>query len=155
MKEKYILDNIDKVILQLLQENSALPSKTIADKVGLSPTSVQRRIKNLQNIGIIEREIAVVSSKHAKKCLFIVAIELERGGADAIDILKRNLKAFKEVQQCYYTIGTSDFVLIVTANSMEDFELFTREAFFSQKLIRKFTTIPVMDSVKVGLCIPL
>lgn len=59
------------------------------------------------------------------------------------------------VQQCYYVTGTADFILVVTAEDMESYEEFTRITFFEDPNVRSFQTNVVMDSVKVGLSVPM
>jgi Lrp/AsnC family leucine-responsive transcriptional regulator len=59
------------------------------------------------------------------------------------------------VMQCYYITGASDFLLILSASDMADYEAFTRRYFFAEENIMKFRTSVVMDRVKTGFSIPL
>jgi len=150
------IDQFDTAILRELQRNNRITSETLAENVGLSATACQRRVKRLRQTGVIRADIAVVSPDAvSKRVTFIVEIVLERGRADIIDDFKRAVQAIPEVQQCYYVTGKSDFVLIMTAGDMEEYERLTRRIFFANPNIQHFTTIVVMDSVKIGLEVPL
>ena len=59
------------------------------------------------------------------------------------------------VQQCYYVTGSTDFVLMVTARDMADFEQITRRLFYDNANVRRFTTNVVLSRDKVGTTLPL
>ena len=150
------LDQFDVAILSLLQDDNRLTSEAIAEQVGLSPTACQRRIKRLRAEGAIAAEVAVLDPDLVGgRITLIVQVILAHGRADIIDSFKREMRAIPEVQQCYYVTGESDFILIVTAEDIASYERLTRRIFFGNPNIQKFQTIVVMDSVKVGLKIPL
>ncbi len=150
------LDKIDRQILSVVQEDARKVSEDIAAIVGLSPAAVQRRLKRLRDSGAVEREIAVLSPRVVgKQMTFLVAVELERERADMVDAFRQEMRAAREVQQCYYVTGNADFLLIVLTKDMHDFEAFTRRVLFDNTNVRRFHTSVVMDRVKVGLSIPL
>jgi len=60
-----------------------------------------------------------------------------------------------EVQQCYYVTGQTDFILIVLAASMEDYEAFTRRALLDDANVHSFVTSVVLDRVKTGVSVPV
>jgi len=61
----------------------------------------------------------------------------------------------RNVQQCYYVTGEIDFVVVVAARDLAEYETFTREALMNNRNVRSFTTYVVMDAVKVGTVLPL
>lgn len=150
------IDRFDKAILALFQRDTRLVSEAIGEAIGLSAASVQRRIKRLRSIGVIQNEIAKLDG-HALgypiRCIVGVDVEYER--ADQIDQFKKRMIGLPNVQQCYYVTGQWDFVLVVTARDMVDFEQFTRRVLLSDSNVRNFTTYVVMDDVKTGFSIPL
>ena len=150
------LDAFDVKLLTLVQEDCRQTSEALADKVGLSPTACQRRLKRLREAGVIRREIAVLDpDRLGGRLTVIVEVVLERGRPDIIDDFKRRMRALPEVQQCYYVTGNSDFVLIVVVDDMKAYEAFTQRVLFASKAIQKFQTTVVMDTVKAGLATPL
>jgi Lrp/AsnC family leucine-responsive transcriptional regulator len=150
------LDDFDRAILRELQQDCRRSSERIAAVVALSATAVQRRIKWLRENGAIVAERAIVNPLAVGRPLSIlVQVTLARGRADIVADFKRQAQANPEVQQCYYVTGEYDFLLIVTANDMADYERLTHRLFFDNQNIQKFHTIVVMDPVKVGLTIPI
>jgi len=150
------LDSFDRKILKIMQTSNRTTSEQVAEQVGLSPAAVQRRAKRMREQQIISADVSVVNAKAlGRNMTLIVQVSLERERADLIDLFKKEMKKREEVQQCYYVTGSADFMLVVTAHDMEEYELFTREAFFDNTNVRSFQTHVVMDPVKVGLTIPV
>ncbi|MGO1118899.1 Lrp/AsnC family transcriptional regulator [Rhodovibrionaceae bacterium A322] len=151
-----VLDSFDREILALMQKNSRMTSEALAEAVCLSPTAVQRRLKKLREGGVIRKEVAVLDAQALGRPLMVVAqVSMEREQPDVLDAFKEDMLARQEVQQCYYLTGDMDFLLLLTVESMADYEAFTRQLFFSNPNIRRFTTSVVMDQVKAGLEVPL
>ena len=86
---------------------------------------------------------------------FIVGVEMERERADVLDAFRRQARADPNVQQCYYVTGSADFVLVVVARDMADFEAFTRRLLLDNENIRRYTTNVVMARDKTGLAVPV
>jgi Lrp/AsnC family leucine-responsive transcriptional regulator len=151
------LDKFDRAILDLLQRNARRTSEEIADAVGLSPTAVQRRIKRLRQDGVIRAEIAVLSpAAIGRGVTALVEVQLVAGSRDdLIDGFKRRMAAEEVVQQCWYVSGDADFILVLTATDMADYERITRTLFFGDENIKKFRTTFVLDAVKSGLQLPI
>ena len=72
-----------------------------------------------------------------------------------IDDFREQMHNNHQVQQCYYVTGKNDFILIITAENMLEYEKRTRQLFFSNDEIQKFHSTVVMENVKVGLEIPI
>jgi len=150
------VDGFDRKILQIVQQSNRTTSDQIAEQVGLSPAAVQRRLKKMREQGVIQSDISVVNPKAVGQGVtMIVQVSLERERLDLLDEFKKEMKNNPSVQQCYYVTGTADFILLITARDMEDYDRFTRAAFFDNPNIRNFQTNVVMDSVKVGLSVPV
>jgi DNA-binding Lrp family transcriptional regulator len=150
------LDPFDLAILARLQTNNRLTSDEIARAVHLSPTACQRRIKRLRAEGVIVGDVAVLSaSALGRRLTLLVEVVLVRGRADVVESFKALVRAAPEVQQCYYVTGEHDFVLVVTAEDMADYERLTQRLFFGFPHVQKFHTTVVMETVKLGLGLPL
>ena len=150
------IDNFDRKILDIVQCSNRTTSEDIAERVGLSPAAVQRRLKRMREQQVIQADVSVVNRKMVGRPMtFVVQVSLERERADLIDNFKAVMKDIAAVQQCYYVTGGSDFILVVTASDMDDYERFTRSAFFENSNVRSFQTNVVMDPVKVGLAVPV
>lgn len=151
-----MIDEFDRKILRHVQRNNQLTSAQLADLVGLSPTSVQRRLIKLRAAKVIEADIAVVSQAAVDRPLtMLVAVELARERSDIIDRFKRAVRDRAEVMSAYYVTGETDFVLIVSAADMADYEAFTRDFFYNNADIKGFKTTVVMDRIKASFSLPL
>ena len=151
-----MIDDIDRKILQQVQRNTLLTSTELSERVGLSPTSVQRRLHRMRDLKIIEKDVAVVSTAAVGRPLtMLVSVELERERSDIIDRFKKSVRNCPEIQSAYYVTGETDFVLIVTAKDMEDYEGFTRDFLYNNMDIKGFKTTVVMDRIKASFELPL
>ena len=149
-------DTFDLKLLSILQVSTRGTAEELAQQVGLSPSACLRRVRRLREGGVIEAEVAVLAPrKVGRELTMVVQVALERERADIMDAFKRAMRATPEVMQCFYVTGDIDFILIVTMPSMEEYELFTDRFFFQNPNVRRFTTMVVMDRVKVGLAVPI
>lgn len=146
------MDDKDLEILKLVQSNSRMTAEALGQDIGLSPPAVQKRLKRLRETGYIEREIAVLSpAKLGRGMTVIVQVMLERESRMHLDAFKRRMRSAPAVQQCYYTTGEADFILLIIVENIEEYEAFTQEYFFDESNVSKFTSSIVMDRVKVSL----
>lgn len=150
------LDDLDRRILARYQHDTEQPARAIAQAVGLSTAAVQRRLKRLRATGVIRREVAEVAPHTiGLPITCVVAVDLDRERAGDLDRFKRKMLGMPEVQQCYYVTGQTDFMLVVLARSMADYEAFTRRALLDDDNVRSFVTSVVLDRVKTGVAVPL
>jgi Lrp/AsnC family transcriptional regulator, leucine-responsive regulatory protein len=152
------MDRIDRKILSLFQKDTRRIAESIGSEVGLSAAGVQRRLKRLRATGAILAEIAIVDpSSVGVPITCIVSVAMTSGSAPRknLDQFKRDMRATAEVQQCYHVTGTTDFVLVVTAASMEAYGSFARRWFEGNDHVVRFETHVVLDKVKVGLSLPI
>lgn len=156
MVDSDALDNFDREILARVQRDARAAAENIGAEIGLSAAAVQRRLKRLREVGVIVAEVAVIDPVAVGQAMtFIVGVELERERADMLDAFRRAARAEPNVQQCYYVTGVADFILIVVARDMADFEAVTRRLLFDNANIRRFTTSVVMARDKVGSMVPV
>ena len=145
------LDDFDRAILRLLQRNNQTPQREIGAAVNLSAPSVQRRIKRMEEEGVIRANVAQLSPEALGLPLTIVVeVELVSETPSDVDAAKASFRTAPEVQQCHYVTGQADFVLIVVVPSMAAYEDLTRRLFFQSGNVKKFRTMVSMDAVKVG-----
>lgn len=143
------LDRLDLKLLMLLQEDNQQTSEVLAERVGLSPTSCLRRLRQLRKSGAIQSDVSIVSPSVAgKRVTSIVLVSLEYEHLSLLDAFKARISSYPEVTQCYYVTGAADFILIVNTGSMEEYGSFTERVFFSDKNIKSFTTFVSMQTVK-------
>lgn len=150
------LDSADRRILQHIQRNNRLTAAELGELVGLSPSACHRRLAALRAAKVIEAEIAVVDPRAVgRRITMIVTVTLEREHSDVITSFKQACRERPEVMQCYYVTGQSDFVMVLTARSMEAYDAFVEDFLFANRNVRRFETMVVMDRVKVGFELPI
>jgi Lrp/AsnC family transcriptional regulator, leucine-responsive regulatory protein len=145
------LDEYDKKLLRLLQQNNKTTAEELGLLVSLSTSAVQRRIKRLRDDKIIEADVSILSPMAIGIGITcVVDVILEVGNSKAIDKFKTTMQACVEVMQCYYVTGTYDFVLIVNTADMQHYENFSKKHLMDHPNVKHFYTHVVMDKVKVG-----
>jgi len=150
------IDAFDRKILARYQHGTLVSAAAIGAEVGLSAAAVQRRLKRLRASGAIEAEVAQLSPRAlGLPVTCIVGVDLRVETSAELARFKNRMGTRAEVQQCYYVTGQADFVLVVIAASMEDYEAFTRETLLADENVQGFTTHVVLDRVKSGTSLPL
>ena len=150
------LDVIDLRILAILQRDNRTPQRKIGEDVHLSAPAVQRRMKRLEETGVISANVCVVDPEAVGSWLTVlVNVDLESERTELIDRAKAAFLSEPAVQQCYYVAGETDFVLVVSVRTMGDYEALTRRLFFGNDNVKRFRTFVAMDRVKVDLAVPL
>jgi len=150
------LDRFDLDILEILQRDNLTSQRAIGEAINLSAPAVQRRIKKMEETGVIKANVAVIDPPSVGQAITIlVEVHVESERIDLLDATKIRFAATPEVQQCYYVTGDADFILVVTVPTMSAYEALTRRLFFENANVKRFRTLVVMDRVKVGLTIPI
>lgn len=150
------LDEHDKKLLRLLQQNNRLTTEELSEQVSLSQSAIQRRLKHLRDEKIIEADVAIISPKAAGIGITcVVDVILQEGNSKAIDSFKTDMLKCPEVSLCYYVTGTYDFVLIVNTRDMSHYEEFQKTKLMDNPNLKHFYTHVVMDKVKVNYGVSL
>ena len=150
------LDEFDLKLLDAIQRNSRLTADELAEKICLSPSSVQRRLQRLRERKIIQAEVAIVSPEALGRSLTaIVEVMLDTDRPQVVEEFQRAIQAASEVMQGYYVTGNADFILIVTAKDMQDYEAFAQRFLSKKPHVKHFRTSVVMRRVKWGVRVPV
>jgi Lrp/AsnC family transcriptional regulator, leucine-responsive regulatory protein len=151
----YDLDMLDIKILELVQRDARRSADMIGEEVGLSPSAVQRRLNRLRETKVIQAEIAVVDPKALNRPLtMIVDLELERENAQLLDKFKRWLRVEPSIQQAWYVTGDGDYVLVITARDVEEYDAFMQRLVAENPNVRRFQTRVSLSTLKRGLTVP-
>ena len=135
-----LLDKMDKKILQLLQKDGRITNLELADAVGLSPSPCARRVKQLEELGIIQRRVTLLSHKQlGLKLTALIQISMDRHTPDRFEQFEETVKGFPEVLECLLITGQSaDYQLKVVVPDMEQYQDF---------LLNKITRIEGVSDV--------
>lgn len=133
------MDEIDYKILRCLKEDGRMSYQIVSEKIGLSVSSVGRRINAMESQGIITGyAVKIDEEKIGYGFPVFVSVRLEKQLARSFSFFESQIKAFPEVVECWLMTGTQDYLLKVMAKDVRDFEWFLTE---------KLTTIEGVSSV--------
>lgn len=150
------LDDIDRRILRELQRDGRVQNNELAKRVGLSPSPCLRRVKLLEEKGVIERYVAVVDqSKVGLPFSMFVRVWLLAQDAETIDLFIRAMKRLPEVVECYIMLGESDALLKVVCSDIEDYRRFQRANLTRQNGIQNVKTDVPTEEIKRASAIPV
>jgi Lrp/AsnC family transcriptional regulator, leucine-responsive regulatory protein len=131
------LDELDKRILQQLQQDSSLSNQDLAAKVHASPPTCLRRVKRLMDTGVIAKQVAILAPEKVGAGLTaIVEITLDVQTSEKMQEFEQLAAAEKTVQQCYRVSPGPDFVLIIQVADMNAYHHLAHRLFATQSNIR-------------------
>lgn len=144
-----LLDDRDRHILRLLQEDSRISNAELSDKVGMSPSALWRRVRALEDSGVIERYGAVVNAP-AMGLGFqaIVHVQLTRHDPEKLAEFIRAVELSPLVQECYATTGQSDYHMRILASDLEAYNRFLEEFLFRLPAVASAQTNVVLRTIK-------
>lgn len=135
------LDDLDRRILNQLQQDSALTNQELAARVHASPPTCLRRVRRLVESGVIARQVAILApEKLGSSLTAIVEITLDVQAAESLDVFERSLMDEPAVQQCYRVSTGPDFVVIVQVRDMPAYHALVHRAFTAQANVRNVRT---------------
>ena len=150
------IDGIDAKILHLIQGNAALSVADIADQVGLSSSPCWRRIKRMEEMGIIKQRITVLDrEKLGLDFEVFVAVKLALPNRENMEKFERAVQNMPEVVQCATVTGAVDFMLRIVTKDMHSYEDFLREVLLGIELISDVQSRIVLRQSKDTKAIPL
>ena len=150
------LDAIDRKILTILQGDNQITNLALAARVGLSSPPCLRRVRRLRELGVIERDVALIDpQKVGQGIIAFVGVELDRQREDVLTSFERKISGEPEVQQCYFVSGEIDYLLVVTCADMESYNGFARRVLANEHNIKRFRTSFCLSRVKYDTAIPL
>src|SRR5215813_2258583 len=146
------LDDIDKRIVAALQADGRLAMVDLADRVGLSPTPCQRRVKRLEEEGVISRYAALVSPASVGVGLqALVEITLDDHSEKTVDAFEAAIRARPEVVACYAVTGDMDFLVHVFVPDLASFSELALKALLRMPGVKGTRSSFIMQAVKSDL----
>ena len=146
------LDEIDRKIIAALQAEGRLPIVDLADRVGLSATPCQRRVKRLEEEGLIVRYAALVSPAAMGFGLqALVEVTLEDHSEKTVEAFEAAIRARAEVVACYAVTGDMDFLLHVFATDLASFSDFALKALLRMPGVKGTRSSFIMQAIKSDL----
>ncbi len=122
------LDRIDRLILRELQNDGRLSNQELADRVGLSPSPCLRRVRQLEQAGVIEGYRAVVSPKAVDLTITaFVRLRLASHEGATVDAVEQRLRAIPHIVEAHLLAGDWDYLVRIVTPSFEEYERLLRE----------------------------
>jgi len=148
------LDEFDHRLLALLQGDAAATLSTLGETVGLSPSTVQRRITRYRRQGLL-RQVAVLDpAVLGGITLAAVWVTMERETARRHAAFCARMRAASEVQQCYVLAGEWDYLVILATSDVAHCREVAERLFRDEGNLKRYETRLVFDVVKLGLNLP-
>jgi len=136
------LDETDKKILSILQEDGRITTKELAQKLHLTNTPVYERVKKLEKQGFIKQYVAILDPvKVERNMVIFLMVSLEKHTKDIVEEYKEKVLSFPEVMEFYYISGNFDSLLKLMVKDMDDFKRFIEEKFSVTPHIRQFQSV--------------
>ncbi len=117
------LDRYDRAILKLLQQDARITNSSLAEKVSLSESACLRRVRALEESGVIESYTAVLSQQKAGYPVNVfVNITLDRQAQPGLEAFETAVRKIPEVMECYLMTGDYDYLVRLVVADLADFE---------------------------------
>ena len=150
------LDAIDRAILGELQREGRLSNLALAQRVHLSPSACLRRVKALEDGGVIAQYVALVNPRAVGKYgVSFTIVNLEGINAKQLEAFERAVRDQPELLDCYYVAGSNDYLIRFTYRDAEDLERFHSEVLMHLPGIARSNSLLVLRTVKKTTALPL
>jgi DNA-binding Lrp family transcriptional regulator len=149
------LDATDWRLLELLQADASLTNQALAEAAHVSAATTLRRVKRLQEAGVIERYTALIAPSFAGRGLSAICeVTLDRQGAEWLDAFEARAVAEAAVQQCWRVSPGPDFVLVVWAADMPAYQALSQRLFTQDANVRNIKSFFAVKRAKFDPLVP-
>jgi DNA-binding Lrp family transcriptional regulator len=158
--ESISLDSTDLRLLEALQRDASQTNQRLAADMGISPPTCLRRVQRLRELGLIERQVALLSPDRLATVLghglqAVIEISLDRQDAASLDAFEARVIADDAVQQCWRVSPGPDFVLVVAARDMPGYAELTQRLFTADANVRNVKAFFSLKRAKFEPRLPL
>lgn len=149
-------DRASLQILHELQANARLSTQALAEKVGLSATPVWRRVKELEDRGVIRGQVVLVDREKLGLSILVLAnVSLVRHSEGAVEQFERLVGTRREIIECHAITGEADYVIKVVAADMKAYDLFLQQHIFKLPGVSSVRSNVVLREVKYETALPV
>ena len=151
-----VLDDIDRRILRTLQQNGRISNVELAAAVGLSPSPCLRRVRLLEESGVIDRYVAVLDGARIGVGLTVFArIWFKTQDAETTELFARTIRSYPEVVECYLTTGECDALLRIVTADLHAYWRFQADYLMRIPSVQSVKTDVPMETIKRSYELPL
>ncbi len=150
------MDEVDWKILRILQESPQISAVELADQVGLSHTPCWRRVKRMEELGVIRERAIILDSRKVDRAISVFAhIRLKQHDEETLDAFERVTSERPEIVDCFSMSGESDYLLRVVVRNVDEYESLLRTTLlhlpglasinssFALKCVKNTTRLPI------------
>jgi Lrp/AsnC family leucine-responsive transcriptional regulator len=155
-RDKISLDEIDRKILRLLQEDGRMSLADISAKVGLSASPCLRRIRILEKANVIARYVAVLNQQTVGLAMSVfVSIRLEKQREEELTAFAKAIARWPEVLECYLMTGTRDYLLRIVVEDLAAYDRFLKQKLTRVDGIASIESSFALEQVKYTNVLPI
>jgi len=156
MSAEVKLDAIDRAILAELQREGRLSNLELAQRVHLSPSACLRRVKALEDSGVIAQYVAMVNPRAVgKHGVSFTIINLETMNTPQLEAFEQAVRDQPEVLDCFYVAGSNDYLIRFAYRDAEDLERFHSDVLMRLPGVARSNSLLVLRTVKKTTALPL
>ena len=149
-------DRASLQILEALQGDARLSTQALAEKVGLSATPVWRRVKELEERGVIRAQVVLLDREKIGLSICVLAnVSLVRHSEGAVEQFERLVATQREIIECHAITGEADYVIKVVAADMKAYDLFLQQHIFKLPGVSSVRSNVVLREVKYETALPV
>lgn len=150
------LDNIDRKILSILQENAKITNALLAKEVGLSPAPTLERVKKLEQSGLIQSYHAELdTSKIGLGVAVFLQASLQGSRKSLMDSFLEKIQSIPEVVECYHITGSSDFLIKILTKDIQTYNQFILEKLIDIEEVGNMQSMVVLSVLKDSKVLPV
>lgn len=154
--ENESLDKASRAILAALQADARLPNQQLAERVGLSATPVWRRVRELEERGLIRRYVALADRERLGLAICVLAhVSLVRHTQGSVEAFERVVASCPEIIECHAITGEADYVIKIVARDMKAYDQFLQTQLFKLSGVASVRSNVVLREVKYETALPV
>jgi Lrp/AsnC family leucine-responsive transcriptional regulator len=150
------LDSIDRAILHQLQREGRLSNQELAQRVHLSPSACLRRVKALEDSGVIAQYVALLNPRLVgKHGISFTILNLESMSTSQLEAFEQAVRDEPDVLDCYYVAGSNDYLIRFAYSDAEDLERFHSQVLMRLPGVSRSNSLMVLRTVKRTTALPV
>jgi DNA-binding Lrp family transcriptional regulator len=150
------LDARDRAILRILQQDGRITNAELAERVNLSPSACLRRVKLLEDGGLVKGTVTLLDEAAAGvPGTAFVFVTLDQQGRQSLDAFEEAVSAHPEIMECYLLAGTADYLLRIVFADTADFERIHRNALTTLPGVVRVQSTLALRTVKRTTALPV
>lgn len=154
--EKVYLSEQDKRILRLIQKNASMSRQELAEAANVSPTTLWRRLNELEKLGVIEDRVTILNAEKVGMAVcFLVSINMASHEAAPLEEFEQFVTNTAEVMECYSMTGQHDYLLIVRTETVADFQKLLMNRILTHPSVENAMSTVTLSRLKYTTALPL